>query len=805
MHKWSWTTRTYILLAHLAGIAVWYHAIGHWEDTRMAQFVLYLCFSAASSSLKAALPGIKGSLSVNFVFILLAALDLSLPQTMAVAAAGTVTQCALGTRTRPRFVQISFNLFCVSTCAWVTFFALHSTALKSLESSETMMLFWGSVTYYLVNTFTVSGVIASTERRSVLSVWKDGFFWTGPQYLFGGALAGAMHMANRQFGWQYAVLVLPAVYLLYRSYQLYLSRLEEEKKHVQEVADLHLRTIESLALAIEAKDETTHAHLRRVQIYAMGIGNDLALSKIEMQALEAAALLHDIGKLAVPEYILSKPGRLTPEEFEKIKIHPVAGANILAQVNFPYPVAAVVLAHHEKWDGTGYPDGLAGEAIPLAARILSAVDVLDALASDRQYRRALPLEQAVKEVCALSGTSFDPVVVERLSQNYLKYESIVLREVAAGKAVERTTFTRGVPAAGFAEPANGAEVECQPCRTTDFISLIAAARQEFQLLHEVTRDLGNSLSVEETLSLLALRLKPLVPYHAIAIYCLKDEKLIPQFVSGTNANLFQGLAIPLGEGLSGWVAEKRKPVLNGNPAVEAGYTRDERKFSLLQSGLAIPLQSPTDVVGVLALYHQDQDAFTKDHLRILLAIGSKAALTIENALEYGAAKKNAETDPLTGLLNAKAMFLGLDAEIQHCQERSASLAVLVLDLDGFKQINDRHGHLAGNDVLVELSKQLRRMCRKSDLLSRMGGDEFVAVCPDMDRSMAYARAEAFESIVAEVGRSVCGSETLSVSVGFAVLGEDGEDAAELLAAADDRMYTAKRAHHEQASQLAAGD
>ena len=133
------------------------------------------------------------------------------------------------------------------------------------------------------------------------------------------------------------------------------------------------------------------------------------------------------------------------------------------------------------------------------------------------------------------------------------------------------------------------------------------------------------------------------------------------------------------------------------------------------------------------------------------------------------------------------------------------MAVLVLDLDGFKQINDRHGHLAGNDVLVELSKQLRRMCRKSDLLSRMGGDEFVAVCPDMDRSMAYARAEAFESIVAEVGRSVCGSETLSVSVGFAVLGEDGEDAGELLAAADDRMYTAKRAHHEQASQLAAGD
>ena len=119
-------------------------------------------------------------------------------------------------------------------------------------------------------------------------------------------------------------------------------------------------------------------------------------------------MLHDIGKLAVPEHIISKPGKLTPEEFEKMKIHPIVGAEILEQVDFPYPVVPIVRAHHEKWDGSGYPDGLAGEDIPIGARILAAVDCLDALASDRQYRKALPLDEAMAKVVAEAGKSFDP-------------------------------------------------------------------------------------------------------------------------------------------------------------------------------------------------------------------------------------------------------------------------------------------------------------------------------------------------------------------------------------------------------------
>src|ERR1019366_10740288 len=197
-----------------------------------------------------------------------------------------------------------------------------------------------------------------------------------------------------------------------------------EKEYAVDMAALHLRTIEALALAIDTKDHTTGTHLRRVQVYATEIGKELKLSASEMQALQAASILHDIGKLAVPDYIISKPGKLTPDEFDKMKVHTVVGAEILEQVAFPYSVAPIVRSHHEKWDGSGYPDGLKAEDIPIGARILSAVDCLDALASDRQYRRALPLDEAMDYVAGLSKRSFDPQVVEILKANYREFERL---------------------------------------------------------------------------------------------------------------------------------------------------------------------------------------------------------------------------------------------------------------------------------------------------------------------------------------------------------------------------------------------
>jgi diguanylate cyclase (GGDEF)-like protein/putative nucleotidyltransferase with HDIG domain len=511
-----------------------------------------------------------------------------------------------------------------------------------------------------------------------------------------------------------------------------------------------------------------------------------------MQAVHAAALLHDIGKLAVPEHIISKPGRLTLEEFEKMKIHPVVGAEILQRVRFPYPVVPIVRAHHEKWDGSGYPAGLKGTEIPIGARILSAVDYLDALASDRQYRRALPLNEVMQRLAAESGKSFDPKVVDILKKRYLSLEKMALaqfgQEVNPLLSTEVKVERGSAPAAGF----ENISVKDGLGHEATFLSSIAAARQEAQTLFELSQDLGASLSLVETLSVFSVKLRSLVPYDAIAIYVRRNEELIPEYVNGDNFRLFSSLRIPLGQGLSGWVAHNRKPIINGNPSVEPGYLNDPTKFSTLRSALAIPLEGVAGMIGVLALYRGERDAFTSDNLRILLAISSKMALAIENALKYQQAENSATTDYLTGLPNARSLFLQLDRELARCKRDSTTLTVMVGDMDGFKQINDRFGHLEGNRVLRLFAQALKETCREYDYVARMGGDEFVVIAPGLPADASVKKAYQLRELAKQAGFEVCAEEILSLSVGQAMYPQDGKDAEELLAEADRRMYLEKQ-------------
>ena len=317
------------------------------------------------------------------------------------------------------------------------------------------------------------------------------------------------------------------------------------------------------------------------------------------------------------------------------------------------------------------------------------------------------------------------------------------------------------------------------------------------MLFELSQTLGNSLSLDETLSVLSVRLKRLVPYDSLAIYIRKEKHLVPEFVTGENFRLFSTLQIPIGEGLSGWVAANRMPIVNGNPSVEPGYDSDEEKFSQLRSALAVPLEGLNGVMGVLALYRADKDAFNKDHLRVLLAISSKLALSVENALKYQLAENSATTDYLTGLPNARSLFLHLDRELARCKRLNTPLTILVCDLDGFKQINDRFGHLEGNKVLRIMARGLSEACREYDYVARMGGDEFVVVVPGMTPEHMDAKVKQFQHIAESAGIQVCGDNLLSLSVGQAHYPQDGIDAEQLLAEADRRMYLAKREHYSE--------
>ncbi|HEX9111168.1 MAG TPA: HD domain-containing phosphohydrolase [Terriglobales bacterium] len=786
----SFAPRAFITVVLLCGTSVLTYTVLNGSSHDPLKFLCYLAIALVASRLKVNLPGITGTMSVNFLFLLLGVLELSFAETMALGCAAVVVQCF--DRDRPMPVHIAFNVCSSALAIAATFASYRFSLLHRVVSNPSTLLFLAACVYFVANTVPVAAVISLTEQRSLRKIWTDCYFWSFPYYLVGAGVAGLMSWLHAFTDWETALLILPVVYLMYRSYRLYLGKLEDEKRHVEDMADLHMRTIEALALAIEAKDQTTHDHLQRVRVYAIEVAKELNVSPVEMEALQAAALLHDIGKLAIPEHIISKPGRLTPEEFEKMKIHPQVGAEILERVRFPYPVVPIVRAHHERYDGSGYPLGLRGRQIPIGARILAAVDFLDALASDRQYRRALPLDEAMARVQEESGKSFDPEVVKVLQRKYKELEQLVRERMGNVEKARLCTEVKDLETDRAIEPATGFAAQGRrQVPEHSFLSSIAAASQEAQALFELSQDLGASLSLGETLSVFSVKLRGTIPYDAIAIYIRHGKELIPEYVNGDNFRLFASLRIPVGQGLSGWVAQNLKPILNGNPSVEPGYLNDLSKYSTLMSALAVPLEGLQGVVGVVALYHAEKDFFTSDHLRILLAVSSKMALATENALKYEQAESSAVTDYLTGLPNARSLFLQLDRELARCKRDKTTLTVMVSDMDGFKQINDRFGHLEGNRVLRLFAHSLKETSREYDYVARMGGDEFVVIAPGLTPEAAARKGEQMRDLAHHAGKEVCNEDILSLSVGKAVYPEDGLDAERLLSEADKRMYLQK--------------
>src|SRR5438128_268094 len=660
-----------ISLVVAVGTGVLLYAAVYPTSKNIAQFICYLLIAILAARLKVHLPGITGTMSVNFLFILLGVLELSLPETLILGSAAVVVQCFY--RDRPSPIQVTFNLCASAFATAVAYDVYHLAIGEGWFRSHPLLLGLAASTYFLANTGSIATVISLTERKALNKIWVDCYFWSFPYYLVGAAFAGMLGWFNRAFGWETSLLIVPVIYLIYRSYRLYLGKLEDEK-----------------------------------------------------------------------------------------------------------------------WDGSGYPFGLKGTDIPIGARILSAVDFLDAMASDRQYRRALPMHEVLQRLAAESGKSFDPKVVEVLEKRHRQLEKLVEpgsdNEGGSQLSTDLKVERGEAPAAGFEDIA----VKDPAANEATFLFSIAAARQEAQTLFELSQDLGASLSLGETLSVFSVKLKRLIPYDAIAIYVKRGVELIPEYVNGDNFRLFSSLRIPLGQGLSGWVAQNRKPIVNGNPSVEPGYLNDPTKFSTLRSALAVPLEGLAGVVGVIALYHAEHDAFTSDHLRILLAVSSKMALAVENALKYQQAESSAVTDYLTGLPNARSLFLQLDRELARCKRDNSSLIVMVSDMDGFKQINDRFGHLEGNRVLRLFAQALKDTCREYDYVARMGGDEFVIVAPGLTAETAIKKAESLRELARQAGAEVCGEDILSLSVGQAVYPSDGKDAEALLAEADRRMYIEKQ-------------
>jgi putative nucleotidyltransferase with HDIG domain len=624
-----------VLLVCVSGILCLTEIIFRWRESNGWVFLSYLVLTALASALKISLPGLEGTVSVNLVFFLVGICSMTLSETLALAVIATVVQCFWRSIRPLGFVHFAFNLSQIAVAITAAYWTYAFSLDRIFHGKAALALLLTTLVYFLLNSISVAAVVALTEGSGIGKTWAKVYAWAFPYYLVGAAIAGVIHLVSSVGDWEMSIVVLPAIYAIYRSYRMQAGRWEDEKRHLQDMASLHMRTVESLALAIEAKDHTTGSHLHRVGVYAMELGKDLGLSPLEMDALRAASVLHDIGKLAVPEHIISKPGKLTPEEFEKMKIHPVVGAEILEQVRFPYPVAEVVRSHHEKWDGSGYPHGLVGEAIPIGARILSAVDCLDALASDRQYRRALPLDEAMAHVERDSGKAFDPEVVARLKARYVELEQLARSqppEKRTALSLDLKVNRGAAPDAGFATVVPAAADHpfgANPYSATDsFIPSSEAA--------------GQPPSLQETFSTAAVRLRHAIPYDAMAVFVSIHDILTPRFVLGENTRQLSALRVPVGRGLIGWVAETRNCIVNGNPTVEPSFMDGTARTTVLRSALAVPLEYKGDVVGVIALYRLEPDAFMPAHLGLLQLSRHPLAVAI------GEAWKELETQFVAG-------------------------------------------------------------------------------------------------------------------------------------------------------------
>jgi diguanylate cyclase (GGDEF)-like protein/putative nucleotidyltransferase with HDIG domain len=758
-------------------------------------FAILLGLSSFASALKVSLPlatsGVTMSVSyaVDFAALLLLGAD----ETMLVAAASAFSQCTFRTETRSALHRTMFSM--ASLVLTVKATGLAYTWLGGPSSMQQFSmtalpkpLVGAATTYFVCNTALIATAIGLSTKQSITRVWNENFLWSAPSYFVGAGAAALAATVIDQGGYWWAALTAAPPYLIYRTYKVYMSRIQDQQRHVAQVSDLHLATIEALALAIDAKDQTAQSHIRRVQVYAAGLARSLGMTDNEIQGVKTAALLHDIGKLAVPEHILSKPGPLTQEEFQKIRIHPQVGAEIISGVPFPYPVSPLILSHHERWDGKGYPAGLKGDEIPLGARILSVVDYFDALMSERPYHKAMSLDAALGLLRQEAGKALDPRVVQTFTDTY----PLLAAEAEASQEPARK-LTRVPTHAPTAAPAVGLVHE-SPVRTNVFQD-IALAHREIYALYEIAQAMGSSLGVSDTMALISSKLVNIVPFSCCALFLYNEENetLRCRFATGVESEIIQQLTIRNGHGLTGWVARNRRPLVNARPSTDleaAGVPSDR---TTLHSALVCPLLFNERFIGTISVYHTEPAVYTDDHRRLLDRISEQAAAVIYNSMVFEQTQEDSLTDPLTGLPNTRFMFMHLTRELARAERLKTEVSLLVMDLDDFKNINDTYGHHVGDRALRDVATVLRAGIRPYDICVRYAGDEFIVVLSGCGAEEAERKRLELQRAVDELQFEARPATLLKVaiSVGAAVFPHDGDVYETLLATADSRMYRDK--------------
>jgi len=785
----------------LLGLAFAALAVFHvvWSSPSDSDWVYFLVVVLLGALIPIPLPHSKSErpwlhLTLNDVFIF-ASLLLFSPAVAVVLAAldgllsGLVVHSLKGWR---RAVFTSAVASIAVVCAGSAFYALQPTGPPLRVDSVSGVSIVVDLLFCAFLLFTIrTGLVAVSimlTSEVTFPAWGHNVAIAGLPTVLGALTAAGIVLSFGRTDVYLFVVALPTVVLAYLVYKLTRHRNQVLRERADHASGLYHSTVSALAMAIDAKDQASYGHVYRVQALAEKLAEYWGgLDDNQLEALKAAAVLHDIGKLAVPEYILNKPAPLTEAEMLKMKSHPVLGAAILQGVPYNYPVVPFVRHHHEKWNGTGYPDGLSGDQIPVGARILAIADSYDALTSDRPYRAALGRDLAIDYMKAERGKSYDPQIVDLLVAHLEEVEE-AMREadvhvpLAVVRQLQREFEDKG---------------RVQPHRTV--FGDIASTYREMQRVYELSEILGKSLSVAEILEIVDQKVEQLVPTEARAIFLIAPDgaRLLCEKASGMHADKISQVAMKVGEGVTGWVTLHAQVLLNTVPGPD--FADSSGELAVFRSCLSVPIAFEDRVLGAITCYSSQVGTFDQEDIRLLETAAHYAAIAINNAIMLEETQEDAYTDLITGLPNLRYFKQFAEQELKRAARIDYPVTLLMMDLERFKEVNDRFGHKIGDLMLAGVAAVLRNQMRKSDTCVRYAGDEFVAILPGTSRDQARQTIERIQGAVDSFRMPVRENQFahVGISIGAASFPEDSHELEQLLSIADTAMYANKAARSQR--------